>query len=168
MGDFSRRLFALRPGDTIEAKGPFGKWVYAGDAHAVLISGGTGIAPLRAMARYKLDARVSGRMTILYSCKTAADMLYRDELEGFRRAGIKVYATLTRPADEPSSRWTGPTGRIDVAAIRREVPDFTEATFYLCGPAALVKELSSGLAAAGVPPERLLGEIWADYRDLSF
>ena len=59
--------------------------------------------------------------------------------------------------------WQGPTGRITIEAIRREVPDFDSATYYLCGPNSMVKELACALKASGIPKERVRYEKWGDY-----
>ncbi len=159
---FSTRLFGLRPGDALTLRGPYGKWLYVDDTpHAVLISGGTGITPFRAICRYVLEKKLPNRLTLLYSAKTPADIVYRDELARWQAAGIKTYVTVTRPEEAPV--WKGPTGRITMDVVRREVPDLDQAVFFLCGPNKLVEELSAGLRAAGVDATRIRREKWGDY-----
>jgi glycine betaine catabolism B len=162
-GDYSEKLCALAPGAELSLKGPYGKWLYRDDARsAVLISGGTGLTPFRSMARYVLDKKLPNKLTIVYSAKTPEEMIYRDDLAAFAKAGIAVHATVTRPAPG----WSGPTGRVDAAALERLVEDFKGSWYYLCGPNAMVKELSDGLIARGVPAERVRRENWGDYKDL--
>ena len=159
---FSTRLFGLRPGDALTLRGPYGKWLYVDDTpHAVLISGGTGITPFRAICRYVLEKKLPNRLTLLYSAKTPADIVYRDELARWQAAGIKTHVTVTRP--EEAHVWKGPTGRITMDVVRREVPDLDQAVFFLCGPNKLVEELSAGLRAAGVDATRIRREKWGDY-----
>lgn len=157
VGPFTDRMFKLKPDDALEAKGPYGKWVYAGQKNAVCVSGGTGITPFRSMARSALSKGPSAKMTILYSAKTRADMLYAAELEDFARRGLKVYVTLT------AQTWDGPMGRLTPDLVARESPGFPEADFFFCGPNDFVHELVEGLAAKGVPRERLYREQWGDY-----
>lgn len=159
---FTTRLSGLRPGEEMALRGPYGKWLYPDDTpHAVLISGGTGITPFRSICRYVLEKKLPNRLTVLYSAKTPADILYRDELARWSAAGIKVYVALTRP--EESHEWKGPTGRITMDVVRREVPDLAQAVFFLCGPNKLVEDLSRGLREAGIDPAHIRHEKWGDY-----
>lgn len=158
VGPFTDRMFKLKFGASLEAKGPYGKWVYTDQKNAVLVSGGTGITPFRSMARAALSKGPKHRMTILQSAKTRADLLYKEEFEDFKRRGLKVYTTLT------AEQWDGPMGRLTPDIVARETPNFPDADFFFCGPNAFVKELLEGLAAKGVAPERLHRERWGDYK----
>lgn len=158
VGPFTDRLFKLRGGETLEAKGPYGKWVYKGEPNAVLVSGGTGVTPFRAMGLYHMEAKLPGKLTILHSAKTREDILYKSDFARFRAHGIKEYTTLT------GETWEGPMGRLTPDIVARETPGFPDADFFFCGPNAFVKELVAGLAAKGVPDERLHREKWGDYK----
>lgn len=163
---FTSRMFELRGGETLVARGPYGKWVYADDiAHAVLISGGTGVTPFRSMARYVLQKGLPNRLTLIGSSRTPSDWIYRRELEDLaRRPRFKVVHTVTRPGlMRPGEDWDGPTGRITLELIRASVPDFSEAVYFLCGPNHLVEDLSRDLAAGGVAPGHIRREKWGDY-----
>lgn len=162
VGGLSERLCALRPGAALSARGPFGKWVYQDSIrHAALISAGTGLTPFRCICRYVLDKKLPNRLTLLYSARSPAEILYREELEGWRAAGIRVFVKISRP--ENAAGWDGPTGKLSIEDVRREVPDLAEPVFFLCGPNTLVERIGSGLRAAGVAPERLRLEKWGDY-----
>lgn len=163
VGPFTRRMFGLRAGETVEARGPYGKWVYSGEPNAVLVSGGTGITPFRAMGRYVLEAKLPATMTILYSARRADAMLYRGDLESFRRGGIKVYATLTG-AEAGRDGWTGPVGRLTPQIVARETPRFPDADFWFCGPKDFVSELAEGVVALGADRARVHREKWGDYK----
>ncbi len=170
VGAFSDRLGALTPGGEhgLVARGPFGKWVYDGSTpHAVLVSGGTGVTPFRAMCLLKTDRALPNRITLVCSAKTPAGLVYRAEHGTWNRAGIAVHATITRPQElAPGESWDGATGRIDADMLQRVVAGFETATFFLCGPGKMVAELRAGLEAKGVAPERVRTEKWGDYADL--
>lgn len=163
VGPFTRRMFSLRPGATLRARGPYGKWIYTGQPNAVLVSGGTGITPFRAMGRYRMEAGLEGQLTILYSARSQAAMLYRGDLAAFQSAGIKVYATLTGPL-AAGERWDGALGRLTPEIVARETPAFPHADFWFCGPKSFVSELTDGVLALGVAPERIHQEKWGDYK----
>lgn len=163
VGAFTQRMFALTAGEKMMVKGPQGRWHWRGDERrAVLISGGTGLTPFRSMGRYAVERGLASRVAILHSAKTPEDRLYLADLEEFRRAGMLIYETITGEAPG----WSGPRGRIDAALVERQIPDFRQATFYMCGPKALIADMTSGLVKRGVPQEQIHHERWGDYSDL--
>ncbi|MEK7233374.1 MAG: FAD-dependent oxidoreductase [Elusimicrobiota bacterium] len=160
VGKFSDRLGGLKPGreGKLVVRGPFGKWLWDGDGHAVLVSGGTGIAPFRAMALIG-----KGKVTICYSAKTPECLLYKKEYDDWRQNGVEVNARVTQPGTD--SNWTGQTGRwtaVDVFAAANDAA----AVYYLCGPAKMVQELRGGLGRLGAAPENIKAAKWDDYTDL--
>ena len=169
VGDFSDRLGRLTPGAEagLVVRGPFGRWTYDGsDAHAVLVSGGTGVTPFRAMCLLKLDKRLPGRLTLLCSARTPDGLLYRAEHEAWMKGGIRVLAAVTRPEEASAAGWTGAVGRLTAETALRAADGDAAAVYYLCGPAAMVTELKEGLVAGGVAAERVRTEKWGDYKDL--
>lgn len=167
VGPFSDRLGKLTPGGEhgLVARGPFGKWIYDGSLpHAVLISGGTGITPFRAMCALKRDGGKAGFLTVCYSAKTPDDLIFRDEYAAWKEAGIVVHPRITRPLDAKTP-WNGLTGRWTAEALHK-IADDTKAVYYLCGPNKMVQELREGLQAQGVPAENVRTEKWGDYADL--
>lgn len=161
VGAFSERLGLLAPGGEgrLICRGPFGKWTWEGEGHAVLISGGTGITPFRAMA-----LQSKGRVTVCYSARTAEHLLFHDEYNAWEKKGAAVFPRVTRPHE--GRPWSGLTGRWTAAAAVAAGGSDPAATYYLCGPKTLVEEMRAGLEAAGVPPERVRTEKWGDYSDL--
>ncbi|MFI5361613.1 MAG: ferredoxin--NADP reductase [Elusimicrobiota bacterium] len=167
VGPFSDRLGRLTPGGEhgLVARGPFGKWVYDGSpAHAVLISGGTGITPFRSMCSLKKDGGKAGRLTLCYSAKTPDDFIFNAEYEAWKNAGIAVHPRVTRPQDAKNP-WRGLTGRWTPDELLKIAND-SAAVYYLCGPNRMVQELREGLQAKGVPAENVRTEKWGDYADL--
>ena len=80
--DFKQRLAKLPVGGKIYMFGPIGRFVL-GDkppAAAVLVAGGIGITPMRAIAKFAHDTKAPTKLTLVHS---AGDFyLYRHELEG--------------------------------------------------------------------------------------
>ncbi len=152
VGAFSDRLGALTAGaeSGLVARGPFGRWTWDGSGHAVLVSGGTGITPFRAMALLG-----KGKTSVFYTAKTAADLLFSDEYDDWRARGATVVARATREGG----------ARLTPAEIVAAAAD-PAARYYVCGPKALVEDMKAGFAAAGVPAENVRTEKWGDYTDL--
>lgn len=158
-GKFTARLFETKPGDRFVVEGPYGRWTYAGDAaHAVVVTAGTGIAPVRSMARLVIDKPLDKLLSIFYSSKTEQDIVYRSEIEEWsRHPNIRVHATLTRGS------WTGPTGRLNLKTIAQAIGDLREPVYYLCGPNSLVEAIFRALLDAQIPRERIHREKWGEF-----
>lgn len=158
VGAFSERLGALKPHAEggLVVRGPFGKWIYDGSTpHAVLVSGGTGLTPFRAMCRMKTDLGLAGRITLCASAKTTEGLLYRDEYAIWKKHGIVVNEKVTGSG---TGRWTA----ADIFAAANDAA----AVYYLCGPNKMVQEMREGLEKIGVLPANVRTEKWGDYTDL--
>ena len=148
----------LRAGDGIEVRGPVGGYFVWDVEHGgplLLVAGGSGIVPLRAMLRHRRRSESNVPVRLLYSSRTIEDVIYRAELEE-RADGVKVVHTLTR---EQPPGWTGHTGRVD-AALLEEVawPADADPLAFVCGPTSFVETVASGLVSLGYPPVRVKTE----------
>lgn len=82
-GRVTTALFGLEPGAQVGLRGPFGngfdlKQLQGRDV--LLMAGGLGMAPLRALLHTLLDAGARRRLIILYGARKASELLFRDEL----------------------------------------------------------------------------------------
>jgi ferredoxin-NADP reductase len=135
-------------GDRVEVRGPFASYfVWRGQAPALLIGGGSGVVPLMAMLRHRRRTMPELEMRLVYSVRSAADVIYADEL------GDDVALTFTR---EPPSGWTGHSGRIDAALVGAASP--ASATTFICGSNGFVEAASRLVLDAGADPARILTE----------
>lgn len=149
----------VRPGDALEVRGPVGGY-FVWDADAaddgtpvLLVAGGSGVVPLRAMLRHHRAAGSRVPMRLLYSVRGLEDVLYRDELAA---PDLDVRLTLTRdvPAD-----WTGYRGRIDAAMLADASWPATEhPDVFVCGPTGLVEAVAAALVELGHDPSRVRTE----------
>lgn len=149
----------VRPGDELEVKGPLGGffvWREDDPAPVQLVAGGSGIVPLIAMARARVAAGVTAPFRLLYSVRTPADAIYRDEIEMLGRSGVEVTWVYTR---DGGAGWTGPVGRVspDILRAHTFAPDAAPAVF-VCGPTGFVEAVASALVAQGHDPARVKTE----------
>jgi ferredoxin-NADP reductase len=148
----------LRPGDSLELRGPVGGYFVWGPENGgpvLLVAGGSGVVPLRAMLRHRRQSGSDIPVRLLYSSRSLEDVIYRDEL-GEQTPGVEVFQALTR---EQPSGWTGYTRRVD-ATLLREVawPAEQDPLAFVCGPTSFVETVASGLVGLGYPPERVKTE----------
>jgi ferredoxin-NADP reductase len=155
-------LVRLEAGRKVDVEEPAGSFVLPSNLRprsVVLIGGGTGIAPLRAMLHQVLDRTPAARIAVLQSARTPDELCYSGELRSLAAEGrIALTETVTR--DAPAS-WRGRRGRVDAAALEAIV-DGTDAWCFVCGPDSLVEGVPRLLAQIGVPASRIRTEQWAD------
>ncbi|MFJ6653040.1 ferredoxin reductase [Microbacterium sp. NPDC091313] len=149
----------VRPGDQLEVKGPLGGffvWHSEDPAPVQLVAGGSGIVPLIAMARARIASGAATPFRLLYSVRTPADAIYRDEIDALESARVEVTWVYTR-AGGPG--WPGPVGRVSPDLLRAHTfaPDAAPAVF-VCGPTGFVEAVASALVALGHEPARVKTE----------
>jgi ferredoxin-NADP reductase len=148
----------LRRGDGLELRGPVGGyfvWDPAGGGPLLLVAGGSGIVPLRAILRHRQRSGSDVTVRLLYSSRSLRDVIYRSELAE-PGVGVEVVQTLTR---EQPEGWTGYARRVE-AALLGEVawPAEQEPIAFVCGPTSFVETVASGLVALGYPARRVKTE----------
>jgi ferredoxin-NADP reductase len=139
----------LRAGDELELRGPVGGYFVWDQGHGgplMLVGGGSGIVPLRAILRHWAATGSETPVRMLYSSRSLGEVIYRDELLT-RDDGADVHVALTR--DWPED-WTGHRGRVDRALLDDLVwsPD-ERPRVYICGPTGFVEAMSSSLVQGG-------------------
>ena len=149
----------LERGRVLDVNGPLGTFTFPAapaERQFVFIAGGTGIAPLRAMLHHAL-AIPHNKIGLLYSARTPDEFAYENELRALARDGrIELRQTVTRTV---SDMWSGPRGRIGRAELLPLVHNPATLCF-ICGPPALVAEMSALLAELGIERARIRVEEW--------
>ncbi len=147
---FSNALDRLEVGDWAFIRTPFGSFTFEGEHPRVaMLSGGIGITPLRSMCRYATDKRLDTSIVLIYGNRTEEDIVFRDELDAMQRENqnLRVIHTLSSPGES----WKGYRGRIERELVEREIPDYLERVFYICGPPRLVEAMRDIAQELGVP-----------------
>jgi ferredoxin-NADP reductase len=144
----------LVPGDRLDVRGPIGGhfvWEAAVGGPLLLVAGGSGIVPLMAMIRHRQRVGSTVATRLLFSSRTADDIIYRAELDRIadRHDGLDVIHTLTR--SQPTG-WTAYARRIDDAMLAEVLePLGCSALAFVCGPSALVETTADALVRLGLP-----------------
>lgn len=157
LGDFTRKALSIKPGTPVVIDGPHGIMTPR-LSHAdkvLLIAGGIGITPLRALAEYFVKA---GRnVVLLYGNRTLDSIAFFGELDGLARDyGLVVHHILSHEAN-----WPGERGFIDRDRIQRLAPDVLERDVYLCGPPVMMNLVRQALRELDVPVSRVFWERFA-------
>ncbi|MBI2444769.1 hypothetical protein HYV43_00065 [Candidatus Micrarchaeota archaeon] len=151
----AQALHQLKEGDKLHVRGPFGQFVLNDEDHdVVFIAGGNGVTPLMAMMRYIVGKRLPVKPILIYSNRTQADVIFKDELERLGREG-RIVADITLTNEPQGSGWAGLTGRIDGAMIEKMAAPVKDKAFFLCGPPEMVRAMHAALLSVGVPEQQI-------------
>jgi NAD(P)H-flavin reductase len=154
VGAVSKAICALRPGQQLGVRGPYGNGWPLDEARGrpvVVIAGGIGLAPLREALRRMLGRRDDyPDVRLVHGARTPDDLLFAHEMLGWvGRPGFRLEITVDRA--DPS--WRGEVGV--VTRLLRRAPLPADATYLMCGPEIMMRFTVDTLAAAGVPPARM-------------
>jgi len=149
----------LRPGDPLELRGPIGgyfTWQVGDGGPLLLLGGGSGLVPLMAMLRHRVDSTSSVDATLLVSARSLDDVLYREELTTLAENGVMVRYTLTR---EQPPGWTGWAGRVNAEMLSElGAEPNRHARVYVCGPTGFVEHVADLLVQLGHDPHAIKTE----------
>lgn len=155
VGAVSTALANLEVGASIGLRGPFGRgWPLPVEAGSdlVIVAGGLGLAPLRPAVYDLLAERERyGRVIILFGTRHPTDLLFRKEMQEWRRRGdIEVEVTV----DHADAGWKGHVGVVP-ALIPGANFDARKATALVCGPEVMMRFSINALRDAGVGTDRI-------------
>jgi ferredoxin-NADP reductase len=151
-------------GDRVELRGPIGGyfvWEPGMGGPLLLVGGGSGVVPLMAMLRARQAAGDHTPAALLYSSRTAGDIIYREELAHLAAGpdGPSVAHTLTR---EQPAGWEGYTRRVDAEMLSEVATRIGglagQPLAYVCGPTLLVENVAATLTDMGLAPARVRTE----------
>jgi stearoyl-CoA 9-desaturase NADPH oxidoreductase len=143
-GFLSTHLVAgVEPGTIVRLAAPQGNFVLPDPAppSILFLTAGSGITPVMSMLRTLLRRDQIGDVTHLHSAPTAADVMFASELAAL---------AAEQPGYRLRVRETRTEGRLDLARLSREVPDWRERQTWACGPEGMLNAAEKVWSAAGV------------------
>ncbi|MGR8920340.1 MAG: 1,2-phenylacetyl-CoA epoxidase subunit PaaE [Gammaproteobacteria bacterium] len=157
----------LAAGDAIEVMPPDGSFTSALDpAHEksyLCIAAGSGITPILSIVKSVLATEPLSQVTLLYGNQRVASIMFRDELDRLKNRYmsrfqlIHVLSRENRDVDILNGRINNRKG----AELCRNLLDLDAVDeFFLCGPEAMVSEVSRGLRGAGVDEAKIHYELF--------
>lgn len=155
VGAVSNALTRLRRGDELGIRGPFGRpWPLevAEGKHLMIVCGGIGLAPLRPVLYHAAQARPRfGDVTLLYGARSPSDLIYRRELESWKKHhSISVALTV----DHAYTGWRHHVGVV-TSLIAPALRDPKNTVAFLCGPEIMMRVAARELLEQGVSATNL-------------
>lgn len=167
-GKMSTAMDALPVGQSVDFKGPIGKFEYLGRGlcsingkrknvkRFVMICGGSGITPIFQVFRaVMLDKKDPTTCIVLDGNRLVEDILCKEELDRLVKGNeqrCNVIHTLTKPSKD----WTGLKGRINGELVRKHCEKDKQTLVLVCGPEALEKSIHVSFLDQGWDDEQLV------------
>ncbi|MGJ5199598.1 MOSC domain-containing protein [Bradyrhizobium sp. HKCCYLRH1030] len=153
----------LRAGDLVQASAARGSFTLRpGDAPVVLLSAGIGVTPVLAML-HALSAEASTRdVWWLHGTRNGREHAFAAESRELLATFAHHHSYICYSAPEPGDRLKSDfdaEGRLTTQALA-EIGIPRDGDFYICGPSSFMSDLTAGLAALGVSPERIHTELF--------
>ena len=153
LGDHSRAARDIKPGTRVFVEGPYGAFT-AGRAtqpHIVMVGGGVGITPIRAMME---EFKNGVQLDVFYRVSRPEELILQDELDYLvanSNGSIRVHYLVGSRKQYPMT----------AQFIESYAPRAADSDFYICGPEALVETVRKAAADLGVPKNRFHDEDFA-------
>ena len=153
----------IKPGSNVEVSAPRGSFTLrSGSEPVVLLSAGVGVTPVLAMLHALAAEKSNLPVWWLYGARNREEHPFRDESRALLQQlqSGHSYVQYSRPGpNDRSGVDFDAAGHLAVSAFD-EIGVPREGQFYLCGPAAFLRELTAGLAAWGVAADHIHTEIF--------
>ena len=155
VGPVTQAMVGLKRGDLLGLRGPFGTaWPVdsARGSDVLVIAGGIGLAPLRPVIYHLLTHREDyGRVALLYGARSPNELLYRRELNAWRRRpGWQQRVTV----DHAERDWEGDVGVVTKLLTKVRF-DPAETVALICGPEVMIRFSVFALRDLGVDAARV-------------
>ena len=163
---FKRALAAALPEAEVKIEGPFGDFSLHHDATrpAVMLAGGIGITPFRSMILDATHRKLKHRIILFYFNRRPEDAPFLEELQQFERENpnYRLVGVITQ-AERSHCRWSGETGRLNLAMLERHLKDVGRPIYYLAGPTPMVEGVREILNGARIDDDDIRTEEFAGY-----
>jgi ring-1,2-phenylacetyl-CoA epoxidase subunit PaaE len=161
-GRFSRFVNeSLCIGDTIRVMPPQGRFTsLAGPRHDyILIAAGSGITPMLSIARTVLAHEPESTITLVYGNRSTDTIMFREDLEDLKDRHIQRFSlvhVLSREAHDIDLLHGRITGERIAELVRRGLVDAVSADgVFLCGPGAMIDDVTAALKGLGIDEDRI-------------
>ncbi|MEU0068247.1 ferredoxin reductase family protein [Streptomyces sp. NPDC006332] len=142
-GDGSAALRHVKVGTRVFAEGPYGAFtaLHRTRPDAVLIAGGVGVTPIRALLE-----ELEGHAVVIYRVATDRDAVLYDELRDLALAkGAELHLVTGPPVPD----------RLAPGELTRLVPDIADRDVFLCGPPPMMNAVLGSLRELDVPKPQI-------------
>ena len=157
-GQFTDYVFNdLQEKTILRIQGPLGTFYLREDSDRplILVGGGTGFAPLKAMIEHAFYVGIERPMQLYWGVRARRDLYLPDLPLAWARAHPQF--TYTPVLSEPDPDWQGRTGFVH-EAVAADHPDLSGVDCYMSGPPPMVEAGRRAFEARGLPRDHLFSD----------
>ncbi|MFP2768490.1 NO-inducible flavohemoprotein [Oceanisphaera sp. KMM 10153] len=160
----------VQVGDQLQALPPAGDFFMEVKAETpvVLISGGVGQTPMRAMLDQLLTLGHQADIHWLHACDNRAQHAFRDDMQQRRQAhaNLNTHVWYRTPAenDQPAEDYHA-EGLMDLSQVKDTIT-LDGAHYYFCGPLPFMAMIKETLSGWGIGDDRLHYEVFGPHQAL--
>jgi ferredoxin-NADP reductase len=139
----------LQEGTIVEAVRPKGSFILnAHDREIILVAGGIGITPLRSMIHFLQSFPQHPSVKLFLASRFETGLCYHEEFEELqkRESWFQYFPILS----QPTSSWTGLSGRLTGALLHKNLVNPALCDFYLCAGIEMMDTIMNGLLEKGI------------------
>jgi ring-1,2-phenylacetyl-CoA epoxidase subunit PaaE len=157
----------LKPGDVIDVMPPQGNFFSQLDPERerwyMCICAGSGITPILSIVKTVLAREPKSHVTLLYGNQRTATMMFRNELAFLKNRYMERLHWINIFSREPqeSDLFTGHLDNRKGGKLNKRLINIREHDeFFLCGPEAMISEVSRGLRGEGIEEDHIHYELF--------
>ena len=154
-GNVTSGICALKIGDTLALRGPFGTgWPMESceSRDVILVTGGIGLPPLRPAILDMIRQRERfGQINLLYGARSPEGLLYVDEYDWWESSGLNIHLTVDRSA----TGWLGSVGVVTLLLDRLKTFDPENSVLFCCGPEVMMRFVARTAIERGIDASRI-------------
>ena len=159
---------SLKSGTVVDVMPPQGNFRVelepAGGRNYLCIAAGSGITPVLSIIKSVLAREPDSHVTLLFGNQRVATIMFREELDALKNRYLARFQWLNILSRERQDVeiLNGRINNKKGAELCRHLLDLKAMDeFFLCGPEAMISEVSRGLRANGIPESKIHYELFA-------
>ena len=160
LGDFTRRLRQVKPGQIAYVDAPYGAFTpdRIRAPGYILVAGGIGIVPIMSMLRTLADRHDRRPLILFYAYNRWDDLTFRDELDELQATlDLQIVFILK---NQPEN-WPGEVGLLREELLNRYLtPQMRSFACLVCGPVAMLAVAEQALFRSGIPMRHIHSELF--------
>jgi len=155
LGDYTVKLNRLKNGVVANVWGPYGRFYKGMNSEAkeiVMIAGGIGITPYLSMLNFELNKKLERKIWLFYGANSPEDAVYDEEITNLEEKLVNL---------NYFRHFGGTKPRVNVELLREKIGELSDKIYYICGPTAMMENLSEQLIKNGVKRKNIIMEDFA-------
>lgn len=155
VGKGTEAIFEKQSGDTLQIRGPYGNYFNL-EEHTgkdlIVISGGTGLAPVKSVVNYFTEnINKVNSFRLISGFKSSDDILFKDDFKRWEKTDADICLTI----DHPEDGWNGNTGFVTEHVKNLDIDDLDNISVIMVGPPPMMKFTAIELSNLGIKDEQI-------------